>query len=280
MRLLSKFLRSKTFRGQNKCEKMLAQFWRVLTISPRKLLKQGTITHIILPELNMIKSSTHHTRFALVAAATGVLLATSQFASAAKVDPAITAATTAASTTDIEAIVSIAITQASAIANKTIKLSTANVNALASGLATAIAGKTGTDTVNRLDNKIDEIGEVEAFIVGTLATNKKMKKLGTAKNIITGLLKSALGSAISISPQVVTDVVGSVAQTIHNAPAFDKIETKLAKQLAKSASKIAGANASVFTTALNAGFAGSNAFEDGNIAALAVADPETDLRNG
>jgi len=228
----------------------------------------------------MTKSSIQHTRLALVAAATGVLLASSQLASAAKVDPAITAATTAASTTDIEAIVNIAIAQGTAIANKSIKLSTANVNALASGLATAIAGKTGADNVNRLDNKIDEIGETAAFLTGTLATNKKMKKLGTAKQIISGLLKSALGSAISISPQVVTDIVGSVAQTIHNAPAFDKIESKLAKQLAKSATKVAGANASVYTTALNAGFAGSTAFEDGNDASLALPDPETDKRNG
>jgi hypothetical protein len=217
---------------------------------------------------------------AYLAAATVALLATTQVASAAKVDPAITAATTAASTTGIEDIVGIARTQGSAIGSNSIKLTTANVNALASGLAAAIAGKTGADPVNSIVNKVDEVGETAAFLTAGLLTNKKMKNLKTAKSIMIGLLKSALGSSIAISTQAVTDVAGSVALTLHNAPVLDKIEAKLAKGLAKAANKIAGANASVFTTGLNAGFAGSLAFEDGNLSTLAVTDPETDLRNG
>ena len=60
-----------------------------------------------------------------------------------------------------------------------------------------------------------------------------------------------------------------------------RVETKLAKFLTKSAGKIAGkANTAAVATALASGFAGDARYEDGNIAALAVSDPETDIRNG
>jgi len=228
-----------------------------------------------------------------IATAAAALLATTQFASAKKPDPAVTTAVTNASNINIEEIVESGMTVGNQMATGAIKLSTTNVNALVRGLADAVIAKASNTTDNRLANKADEIGEIAAYTFHALAQSTKIrsdkKGLGSAKKYAAAVMKSALKTAIKssefASSQIVFDVVASVAQTIHNDSKFDLYESKLQKVLIKSAQTIAGrSNKSTVQSALVAGFTDPTAvtkYEDGNFPELAtVADPETDFRNG
>jgi hypothetical protein len=233
---------------------------------------------------------------AMIATAAAALLATSPFAAAKKPDPAILTAVNNAQLADIEEVVKIGIQAGDQIGTGQIKFNTNNVITLVRGLADAIIAKTPTgqtpEPVN-IDNKIDEIGEVAAFVFHSVSQSVKIKTtkkgLKQAKKYAVATMKSALKSAIKTSEflgtDIITDVVGSVALTIHNDPKFELYESKLQKQLIKSAKAIAGrTNKTTVINALNAGFLGdaaaNSAFEDGTLAELAqVSDPETDFRN-
>jgi hypothetical protein len=248
----------------------------------------------------MTKKSIHHTSqrsVLFLATAAAALLASTQLASAKKADAQVTGAVTQAGTTDIEEIVDIGISIGSKIATGEIKLSTTNVNALVRGLADAVINKPSNpadpNDVNRFANKVDEIAEVAAGTFDALAQSVKIKTtskgVGQAKKYAAAVMKSALKTAIKttefVSSQIITDVVASVALTIHNEAKFDLYESKLQKSLTKAAQTIAGrSNKATVIAALTAGFAGdANAithYEDGvqRATLMSVADPETDFR--
>jgi hypothetical protein len=223
-----------------------------------------------------------------IATAVAALVTTTQFAEAAKADPAVTAAVTAATTTDIELIASLGVGVGDQIGSGAIKLSKKNVQTLAKGLADAVYAKIPTGLpidVNRVDNKKDEVGEVAAFVFEAIAANSKMQKAKTAdKNailVMKSVLKNALKNTELLATTIISDVVSSVALTIHNDARLDGIEQKLVRSLTKGAKKVAGSkNKNIVKAALAAGFAGGATFEDGNIPTLTtIVDPETDMRN-
>jgi len=234
---------------------------------------------------------------AILAAAAAAFLATTDCASAKKPDPAVLTAVDNARTADIEDVVKLGIDAGNRIATNEIKFSTTNVVALVRGLADAVLAKQPTgqtpEPVN-LENKIDEVGEIAAFVFHSVVQNAKIKTspkgLGLAKKYAVATMKSALKTAIKttefVGTDIVTDIVGSVALTIKNDPKFELYESKLQKVLIKSAKSIAGrSNKQIVIDALQAGFAGdlnaNTIFEDGNMLNLAeVSDPETDFRNG
>lgn len=244
----------------------------------------------------MINSHAPGRSIVLIATAAAALFATTQFASAKKPDSRVTAAVGSALTSDIEQAVIIALGVADQIGAGTIKLSTTNVNALVKGVADAIVAKipNPSDPINpnRIDNKIDELGEVAAAVTASVLNNAKIAKpnLGQAKKYALAIMKSALKTAVKssdfLSTDVIADVVSSVALTIHADPAYDSIEAKLAKALGKAAKSVAGkANKTTVSSALAVGFATdpttTTSLEDGNIRTLfTITDPETDFRNG
>ena len=227
-----------------------------------------------------------------IAATTAALMATVPFAAAKKPDPALIVAVASASTTEIEEIVVIGINIGTLLASNTITLNATNVSALVGGLTDAIITKRADTLIpdpNRLENKIDEVGEVAAYVFAAISGNKKVtSNLGQAKKYATAVTKSALESAIK-RPEfrftdIIADVVGSVAQTIHADSRYDVLEVKLQKTLLKSAARIAGKkNKQAVVTALNMGFTAdplTSGLENGNDQAVAqITDPETDFRN-
>jgi len=122
------------------------------------------------------------------------------------------------------------------------------------------------------------------------------KAANKAANIIVGLLKTIVTASKSkvdtaLQALVAPDVSGSVALTIKflglnstlNATVAQAIKTSL--QSAKTAKAIGGAAfASSITAAVNEAYATPGGdvtkYENGTISAGAVADPETDIRNG
>ena len=227
----------------------------------------------------------------LTAAATA-LLASLQDAVAKKPDPALLIGLEAASTADIEDIVTIGIVIGGQIGRGSIGLNTKNVSTLVGRLAKAIILKPPTALTpdpNRRENKVDEIGEVAAYVFAAISENEKVtSKLGPARKYAAAVMKSALKQAIHtagfLRTDIVADVVGSVAQTIHADPRYDVLEVKLQKTLQESATTIAGRQQRPFVlAALKNGFASdplTSGLEYGNNQAVAqIADPETDFRN-
>jgi hypothetical protein len=233
---------------------------------------------------------------AFVTTAFAALVATTHFAEAKKPKPAaaILAVTAAATTTNIEGIAALGIPAGDQLAAGTIKLNPLNVNTLVKGLTDAILAKPSpasqTDPldpnfVNRDDNKEDEIGEVAAFVMNALAANTKVQKAKDGAKYAVYIMKTALKNALKnpgvLGQNLIADVVGSVALTIHNDVRFDAQEGKIAKALGKKAQTIAGKkNKNAVKAALTAGFAGGATLEDGNDDSLTlIIDPETDFRN-
>lgn len=116
---------------------------------------------------------------ALVAAG---LLATASNAQAAKADQRILDAITAAATQDIEAVAPSAGGIADQIGTGAIKMSGKNIKTLGAGMSDAIIRKlvalpNDLTNRNRLDNVIDEIGEVATEITKGISGNVKFQKL-------------------------------------------------------------------------------------------------------
>jgi len=228
-------------------------------------------------------------RLGYAAVTASALLITAQFASAVAVDPAITAAISAAGTANIEAIAGIGVGPAGNMGSGSIKLSGKNVKALFAGMVNAILLKTTTATGdNRLLNKIDESAEVTVAMLNAMFPNKKFNKLGGTKKTVLTAAKAALsgakGTAELASSAIFRDIAGSIALTIGNNPKFAANEEKIQKFLLKKAKSIAGSlNVAAAQQGLNTGFDdsvnGNILYEDGGIATLyTVTDPETDQR--
>jgi hypothetical protein len=192
-------------------------------------------------------------------------------------------------------------------------IKSSSLNAMAKALIQGLVKRpTGSLPADTLTNKMDEIGEVGAYLLAAAAASPDFDILtkGKAKaaSIVTGLLKSIILAAKdkvnpSLQKSIAADVAGSIALTLNslNAKATPPFSTDIFGQIAQAfttqgaatAKKILGAklNKAVgadVTTALNdgitnaAGAAGK--YEDGTITEDVqvgqVIDPVTDIRNG
>jgi hypothetical protein len=190
-------------------------------------------------------------------------------------------------------------------------LSVTKAASLVKTLATAVMAKPrGSNTItdrNSDANKQDEIAEVAAYMVGGLVGSPELiaqaadaKKVGKAASTLLGIITSAT----SVKPKVIAknpqgpipdtfaaDVTASVALSVLNSTLpqtlKDAFMTLLLKQDAKGnyttllkINKATGTPTGAIITALNNVYDGNAAnngiFEDGNVTAGAVSDPETD----
>lgn len=247
-------------------------------------------------------SSSLGIRRQFLVAATGLalaLLAQAPKAAAFAVDQRIKdAKTVATAEVDIENVTEIARNTGIDIGSGQIPLTTDNVKALGSYMASAIIAKTAPAgalaiTYNNT-NKVDEIGEVGAYVIRQVAENTDFKtKLTNAKAMTLALLRGVLSkpktNTALLAKNVIKDVVGSVSLTIFNtdvAVLNSTKKTKIKEYLLANAALIAGsANTVKVKAAINQGFSGTvtanKKYEDGNLFTTPqVVDPETDIRNG
>jgi hypothetical protein len=160
------------------------------------------------------------------------------------------------------------------------------LNAIATTLAKAIASKPLTATgPNRNANKVDELGELAAYMLDAVVTNTDFLK-APDKNVIAFIKAIIAGAKSTYGPStldITNYVVGSVALTIQslpvNTPGRSAILATL--QLPATAKTIGGtALAGVVSQAISTGIAGTGIYENGTDAATgAVTDPETNSKN-
>ncbi len=153
------------------------------------------------------------------------------------------------------------------------------------------------------DNRVDEIAEVAAYVVGGILNNPKLVEKKLEKTVV-GIIKSAISgtktknkSLKEIVTAVTTpaingddtrnlwaDVAASVAYTLKTSTKFGSLDLSFlysAKNLKAIAGKDQGLQTQV-EEAIKAALEGTNPdrFENGNSIDLAVlVDPETDVRN-
>lgn len=199
-----------------------------------------------------------------------------------------------AAVADIEQVELVGQAIGAKIGSGVIKLS--RVNAIAKGLVKGISVRPASATgANRLDNEVDEIGEVGAYFANAIAANSAFSGTTTkagkkAGKIIVGLLKTIVKSSKSTANStlqmlVAPDVAGSVTQTVKSYPFNATIAAAIQAALTspKAGKKIGGTAFAASVSAAIAEVYNSATevlkYENGTIAAFGnVTDPETDFR--
>jgi hypothetical protein len=211
---------------------------------------------------------------------------------------AATLATNVAKVADIEEIRRVGEVLGAKIATSAIPIS--QLNAIAKGLVAGISGKPTTTTgANRQVNKIDEIGEVGAYLTNAIATNTAFQgttaQAGTkAANLVINLLKTIVARSksnvdVALQTLVAPDVSGSVALTILNLDQKNLISQTVADAIKAALLKPAtgktiggSALAASINAAINLVYtpgSDTHKFEDGTNAIVgALNDPESDDR--
>ena len=201
---------------------------------------------------------------------------------------------------DTEVVTDMAIEFGTQLQNGALKIS--GLTGLAKGLVKGLTKKpaSGADLTSHsrdsLLNKLDEIGEVAAYMLkqvgANAALNNTKKTPGLVVKFIKTLIKTAKIKAIAgFQAEAADDVSGSVAQTLFSlnangvlaAGVFDAIKAKLLKPA--TAKSIGGKTlAPIISAALTAGINGNagTKYEDGTLPPFTIelTTPETDNRNG
>lgn len=171
-----------------------------------------------------------------------------------------------------------------AAGNQVVKYS--QLNSIATTLAKAIVSKPLAVTgPNRNANKVDELGELAAYMLNAVIVNTDFLK-APEKNVVAFIKAIITGAKSTYGPSVLdvtSYVVGSVAATIQNLPVNTPGRAGILATLQNpaTAKTIGGtALAGIVTEAINNGIAGTGTFENGTDAATgAITDPETNTRN-
>jgi hypothetical protein len=177
-----------------------------------------------------------------------------------------------------------------------------SLTGLAKGLVKGLTNKPATDTTlgvrtrDSLVNKLDEIGEVAAYMLKQVGANAALNNAKKTPNLVIKFIKTLVKTAkiktiVAFQNEAADDVSGSVAQTLFSLNAagvispdvFTAIKNKLLA--ASTAKKIGGKTlAPIISAALTAGINGTagTKYEDGTLPPFTIelTTPETDNRNG
>jgi hypothetical protein len=206
---------------------------------------------------------------------------------------------------DTEVVTDMAITFGGELNGGNIKFSklTSIAKNLTKGLVLkpAIPSQEATHGRDSLVNKLDEIGEVAAYLFNAVASRPEFDSVKKTPALVVKIIKTIIKTAKiksvpSFQLEAGDDVAGSVAQTIVSlnlqptspfaAGVFDAIKAKLLNP--KTAKSIGGKNSALVAAISNAftrafGLTAGTAYEDGThpeFLGVELTVPETDLRNG
>jgi hypothetical protein len=188
---------------------------------------------------------------------------------------------------DIEQIQRVGAAIATQVGNGSIKYS--GLAAIATTLAKAIVSKPlAVVGANRNANKVDELGELAAYMLSAVVTTPDFLK-APDKNVVALIKAIVAGSKSATGPSVVdiaSYVTGSIARTVAALAAAGTISAAASNSIVAllnnpaTAKSIGGAAlASIVTDAINQGLAGSNGFENGTDTVTGgLTDAETNSR--
>jgi hypothetical protein len=198
-------------------------------------------------------------------------------------------------------------------------IKSSSINAIAKGLISGLVKRPTDSTTGSADsiaNKMDEIGEVGAYLLAGAINHpdfdKIVKNKAKAVALITGLMKTIVAAARdktnpTLQASVARDIAGSIALTLNSLgtnpfaspTVLQQIQDAFVAKAAATAKKILGAKlakqtvggvpvgtlvATALTDGINNTNSASTKYEDGTITEQvqvgAVVDPVTDIRNG